>query len=587
MKLVLYQILSTIPVEDVMRIVKFSLLLAWTLSGVSLVFADAIQEYEKNLDEVNEKLRSLKNISSFCPGANLALSCGDLKCQQEKGENEATCPTDCSSALVRSYNSQAFCKEVKEIQQPETYLEVQNIIKQAAIKNTKVRVIGKAHSSNTQLCTDGVVISTEKLNRILDVEMFEGHETVRVEPGVSERELTEYLHALGKSIGYGLVGFRGISIGGIAATGAHGSSPKHSAILASNVQSMLIVTADGNITEFTEKTTDPELFKALRTHMGMLGVIIQMRIKIYPQFNLETKINFESDKVIFGKNNAIDLVKNCDFGQIHWFPSTKKIMKTCGIKTQKAADDGANNIYLNPYIPNELVTPYKIAFHYGACSHSFNALFEKLRFTISKWQPPLVKLNSRGNLVNSTDVIGPSHRMLSSELGLGRETLIVRDWEVAIPQSQVSGALVELKRYFTQKKLSLPITGVYLRFTPVEATTLISNATEDGHFRKNEIVTFIEFPAYYPIGFPPEKKEKYSQLYEEMTKILVEKFHGRPHWGKNNEAIFKAHRITGHERHLITRFKKLVKELDPKGIFANDFQELIFADIKSSPMDGL
>lgn len=547
----------------------------FTIAWVPPAYTDFEREYEEDLEAVNSQITVFENSAAFCPGASLALSCGDRNCERDKGEDESTCPTDCSTALLRSYNSQTFCHEVQEIFTPESYAEIQNIIRNAAAQNLRVRVVGKAHSSNSQLCTDGIIVSTKKLNRILDMESFEGDETILVEPGVTEIELTEWLHARGKSIGYGLVGYRGITVGGMVATGAHGSSPKHSALLSSAVKSITLVSADGRLLEFTEKTTDPELFKALRTHMGMFGVVVQMRLKLRSQFNLDTKIRFADEDLILNGKNAVDLVKNCDFGQIHWFPSTEKIMLTCGYETNSPAEAGAENIYLNPYIPSLLVVPYKVAFHYGACSKTINALFEKLRFTINRWQPPLVKENSLGDLVNSTHVIGNSHRILSSELGLGRETLIIRDWEVAIPHSQVSQALMALKHYMSENNLSLPVTGLYLRFTPVESKTLISNATTDGEFKEGEIVTFIEFPSYFPIGFSLEDREAYVRLYREMTRILIEQFHGRPHWGKNNEDVFADHKNIGHEQHLVQRFKNLVDTFDPQALFSNDFKSLI------------
>lgn len=557
------------------------MLLVFIFLSTSNVFADAAKEYEQDVRAVNNMLKEFLEKSSFCPGIPLALSCGDELCEADDGENETTCPADCLLVDIHSYNSQTFCPEVKEVFKPETYPQVQKIVARAAEENLHVKVIGTAHSTNTQLCTDGVIISTEKLNRIIGIERFEGNETVVVEPGVTERELTDWLHSRGRSIGYGLVGYRGITVGGLTATGAHGSSPKHSALLSSSIQSLLMVTADGQLAEFSLGTSNDQLFKALRTHLGMFGVVVQMRIKIRPQFNLDTQINFESDSSLL-RSNPLELVKDCDFGQIHWFPSTKKIMKTCGMETTKATDDGAENIYLNPYIPPELVVPYKVAFHFGACSSTFNALYEKLRFTVAKWQPPLVKRNGNGKLVNTTRAIGSSHRVLSSELGLLHETLIVRDWEVAIPQSQIAAAMKGLKRYFSDKELSLPITGVYLRFTPVEETTLISNAVGDGLFKKGEIATFIEFPSYYPIGFPVDKKEPYSRLYEGAIKLLIEKYHGRPHWGKNNEAVFKAHRSTGNEKAIVAQFKKLVESLDPNGLFSNDYQELILGGTKTN-----
>lgn len=545
------------------------------LMTASFVHADSgvYNEYKQALDAANAKLSALlaTSTASSCPSVELALSCGNGTCEPNLGENEETCPTDCLPVLVRSYNSQTFCKDIKELLIPETDEAVQDIVKKAASTGTHVRVVSTKHSSNRQLCTDGVAISMEKFNHVLGIEQFEGTETVLVEPGASIREVTEWLHLHDRSIGYGLVGFKGITVGGISGTAAHGSSPRHSAILATAVKSVKVVTADGSLREFSEGTTSPETFRALRAHLGLLGVVVQMRIQIRPQFNLDTRVTFESEKKILGGNNAVDLIRGCDFGQLHWFPSAKKVVKTCGQEDTKPADPGATNVYLDPWIPELIIKPYKLAFHYGACDSDFNALFEKLRFFVNRLMPPMKKQNLFGHLTFSDHVTGPSHRMLSSELGLGKETLVVRDWEVAIPESQVPAAMIAIDEYLEKNKIALPITGVYLRVTPVEEQTLLSSATVGAGFKKGELAVYIEFPSYYPIGFEPARREEYANQYAEIFKILIEKFQGRAHLGKNQDSIFAHQKKVGNFKENLDRFRAVVQELDPRGVFSNSF----------------
>src|SRR5690606_9678568 len=97
--------------------------------------------------------------------------------------------------------------------------------------------------------------------------------TVEFEAGVRFFELQENLAAQGYSFGLGATGYGGITIAGGVATGAHGSSLLTSSTISSYVVGMDVVGADGNLTTYTEGTTgvsDPNLWKALKTNMGLL-----------------------------------------------------------------------------------------------------------------------------------------------------------------------------------------------------------------------------------------------------------------------------------------------------------------------------
>jgi FAD/FMN-containing dehydrogenase len=538
-------------------------------------------EYLDALNAVNQELDHSNRILG-CPGVHLALSCGNGVCESNQGENITTCPSDCLNTPVQSYNDQTFCQDVKEIFKPKNEKEVQEVILQAALEKQHVRVIGTTHTTNTSFCTDGTIISTENLNRILGIENFEGQETVVVEPGVVERDLTEWLDKNGKALGYGLVGYRGISIGGMIANAAHGSSAKHSAILSSQVASIRLVTATGQILELSGNNSDLELFKAAKANLGRLGVVVQMRLKVRPQFNLDTRITFESEDKIVNGRNAVDLIRKCDFGQILWYPNSKKIMKMCGYETSLPAQHNANNILLDPYIPNGLVKPYLASLHFGACSKNLNSLIEKLRYVVNLVQPPLRMESQTGKPVYSTRLIGASHLMLSSELGEKKNNTFIRDWEAVIPESEVPNAMKEIKSYIHKNRLSFPLVGIFLRFSQIESSTWLATNSESKYFTPGKVAAHIEFPTYFPIGFSPANQKNFNQHYETLMKMLISKHHGRIHWGKNNESLFAFQKSTGESEENIAQFQKAIMKLDPEGMFENSFSKS-FLDLSTTP----
>ncbi len=547
------------------------------ISSIRYSYSNQIQDkknYQKVLDQINEEM-SENDLAASCPGAGLILTCGNGKCEPESGENEVTCPEDCLKAPVKSYNSETFCDKVQEVDHPETAEEVQSIVKRAVSVGAHIRVIGNAHTTNHQICSDGIIITTEKLRHIIGIEKYDGKDTVVVEPGATLDELTEWLHQRNQSLGYAIIGYRGVSIAGAIATGAHGSSPHHTAVLSSLVESITLVKADGTLAELSANNTDPDTFKALRANLGMLGAVVRIRLRIFPQFNLHVHVTYGQDKEMIRGNGVLSAIRNCDYGQIHWFPHAKKYVKTCGNKTYELPDKNANNTLLSPPIPSFIVKPFPLVLQYGACHQNLNILLEDLRYLSLKILPPFEKNNFFHNSTPSTNVIGPSHRMMSSLYNQDKQSMYVSDWEIAVPLSYAQDALVDLQQLFLQSGASFPLTGIFIRFAPAEDTTLMAHTSAGGEFHLHEPAVMIEFPYFRPLGFPRSLATDYLKSYKKMAKLLIEKYHGRAHFGKNQDWVFPLEIKLGNYEDHLRRFMNVVHNFDPHGVFSNDFSQIL------------
>lgn len=511
----------------------------------------------------------------FCPGTFLTLSCGDRKCEPKKGETATSCPSDCVDALVRSYNQQTLCTQVKNKFEPTTELEISEILKEAHKNNQKVRVVGALHSANSQVCTDGVVISTEKLRKIHGIRKVGNQEIVDVDSGVTLWELTEWLHTKGRALGFTIMGYRVGSIGGLIATGSHGSSPKHTAVISSLVESLRVVNASGDVEEISSKTVSPDVLKAFKAHLGVLGVVSQVSLKIQPQFNLSVDTSMHSDSKLFKDGGALSMVAECDYGQINWFPGAGKFLKTCGIKSLEPADKGAENVLLNPELPSIAVGPMKMIMQDGACRPKTMCFLEKARVNLYKNSPPFVKTGFFGKPVNSNHVVGPSHRMMSSVLTPHQSGFFQMDWEIVIPQQNITAALKAVKALTKKYGTCLPLVGVFIRFAPAEDETLLAHSVSEGEFHSGETAAFIEMPVYVPTGLPVEMMKKYEKPFEEFARMLVEDFGGRPHWGKNKEWLFALQRDKNKYGPRLERFQTVLDQYDPQRIFANSFGALV------------
>lgn len=554
-----------------------------TLVQTQVTYAGQVPEqiiFNDLLQDVNHKLLESSEARS-CSGVQITLSCGNGICQRNKGENEVTCPLDCIDAYVKSYNSQTFCREIKELSFPQSAEEVQAIVRQAISDGRRVKALGRAHSTSGLICSNGVVIVMENLNKIVGLEKNSlGQEFVNLEPGVNIEQLTEWLHSRGRSLGVALAGFRGLSIGGAIATGVHGSSIKNTAVISSLVEAVSLIDGHGERREFDRSSSDQKFFKAVTANLGMLGVVVQLKLRVQRQFNLRIHTSYDDDFTLFGKKGLEKEISSCDYGLISWFPHSRKMMKICGVKTAEKEHLGAQNVLLNPFVPQFIIDPYKVVLHYGACFSGLNCMIEDLRYATLRLFPPFQFKNDLGYPFYTYDLVGPSHRMITSSLTRSQKEVLETDWEIAVPMSKAQKALEYMQRFLAQNKVCLPLLGVLIRFAPADDASLLAHTVAQGEFKKSEPAVLFEIPSYQPTGFNEDQLSSYQRPFEEFAQTLIRDFSGRAHWGKNSDSIFKYQKQFNRYGENLTQFENVRKELDPEGRFKNSFSEWVAPDSK-------
>lgn len=97
--------------------------------------------------------------------------------------------------LVNWNNEIKFDVPDAKFKKPSSISEVQTIIKDANAKNAKVKVIGAMHSITPCFVGSDIVLSNEKMNKILSIDKT--NPTVTVQAGVSLHQLCDYLKPLG------------------------------------------------------------------------------------------------------------------------------------------------------------------------------------------------------------------------------------------------------------------------------------------------------------------------------------------------------------------------------------------------------
>lgn len=163
---------------------------------------------------------------------------------------------------------------------PESATEVREVV----LANPKNKALGSRHSFSAIANTDGVLISTEYLNRILSLDPE--RRTVTVEPGVRYGDLARFLHSHGFAVA-NLASLPHISVAGACATATHGSGLGNGA-LSTAVASMHFVDGNGHLIRLAR---GEEGFGGAVVHLGALGIVTELTLDVVPTFEVAQTVH--------------------------------------------------------------------------------------------------------------------------------------------------------------------------------------------------------------------------------------------------------------------------------------------------------
>jgi L-gulonolactone oxidase len=197
-----------------------------------------------------------------------------------------------------------------KFKKPSSIAEIQAIVKDANAKNAKVKVIGAMHSITPCFVGSDIILSNEKMNKILSIDKT--ILTVTVQPGVSLHQLCNYLKPLGYQPPV-VLEWGNFHFGAVSGTHANDSSLSDAAQVSSFVMGVKLIRSDGSLLEISS-STNAQYLPAIRSHFGLFGVIVEVTLKIWPVrsllFTYETQ-NIPSFLSDF-ENQMIKLRANSD-----------------------------------------------------------------------------------------------------------------------------------------------------------------------------------------------------------------------------------------------------------------------------------
>ena len=156
---------------------------------------------------------------------------------------------------------------------PRTVTEAQELITTC----DSLRPLGTRHSFSTVADSAGTLISTEDLDRVVEI----GADTVVVEAGIRYGELAAVLNDHGVALP-NFASLPHISVGGAIATGTHGSGPRNQS-LAGAVSAVELVDATGTIHRL--RRGDAE-FDGVVVSLGALGLVTRVSLDVVTAFDL-------------------------------------------------------------------------------------------------------------------------------------------------------------------------------------------------------------------------------------------------------------------------------------------------------------
>ena len=444
--------------------------------------------------------------------------------------------------------------------------EVQAAIQRAARDNISLKVVSlKKSNSNTEfICPDqgGILLNLWRMDGV--VALDEEQQTVTVQPGIKARDLSRYLHERGFAIP-AMPDYTGVSIAGGIATAAHHSSLRIPSSMADMVESLRLVDGTGRLHTFEGAD-----IAAAAVHLGMLGVVVEVTLRIEPQFKL--KYGHEGGRDDGLEDRIEELVRAHDYARVMWFAGNGRyVLDYYDRVDTETPGEARHNLWASSGSVFKVVgdIPYRVLNQAPLRAQCDSAL---LRSRV--WLAPF------GNRERGSEAaIGWSHEMLGSVCEPGncpwdKEGVLSRTMESAFPLSRLQEWMGDVREILARNRACFPILGIYLRFSKASDRWMGFNYGED----------MVAFEIHVPKDAGEVRFERSAAVYDEIIQLTLREYGGRPHWGKNTNPTFVG--LGPEQFPRWNDFLELKSTLDPDGLFDNRIWRQINGEQSIKPYPG-
>ena len=416
-----------------------------------------------------------------------------------------------------------------QILRPESPEEVATIVRRVAETGLTVKAVGAGHSFTDAACTQGILVSLDRLDAVTDIDADRGR--VTVQSGIRLHALNRRLDGAGLALP-NLGDIDRQSLGGAVATATHGTG-LGLGNLSTTVVGMDIVNGAGELIRCDTRER-PELLRVARVGVGALGIVTAMTLQCVPAFDLHATETVEPlDDLLDGFEQQ---VAGCDHLEFFWMPGARR----AHVKRNNRTDEPRRRQHRLARARDKIL--YE------------NVAFGLANRTVRRF-PSLAPTVARlaGAALPQQDYVDASHRVFVS-----RRLVRFYEMEYGVPLS----ALPEAVRRVGDLASSLPSPITFPIEVRVSAADDIALSTAFGRDTG-------WFACHTYVGTP------YLAYFQGVEAIAAD-YGGRPHWGKLH---FGDHRSLAPLYPEWDRFQQARSELDPDGTFSNSYTDRVLGPI--------
>ncbi len=406
---------------------------------------------------------------------------------------------------------------------PRSLEELCRVVREAPL----VKALGSGHSFSDVANSQGVLILTDNLKQVLDVDPHRG--LVRVEAGIKLFELNSLLHQHGLCLP-SLGDIDRQSLAGVVSTGTHGTGMAWGSFSDEEVvRGIDLVLANGELLSLSaDREGDREALRAARLSLGTLGVIHAITLQAAPAHRLEHRSSVMSLTDALQPKHYLEN----DHFEFFSFPYSDQVLAIFRNKTDEPLRQRSVARFFNDIVMENWVL------------ESVLRLSSRRPSTIRKLMPLLPRL------AGETQYVDHSHRvMIATRSGKFYET------EYAFPISLAADALQAhanvCEHHAGSSSDFYPNYPTEVRFTREDRGNMLSPT-------QGEPSVFVSVHTHPAFG------QGYRSFFEDLSREFSA-LGGRPHWGK---LFWENPRKTYEE---FPAFLKHREECDPGGKFLNPF----------------
>lgn len=426
--------------------------------------------------------------------------------------------------MWQNWSGYVSCPDARVLT-PSSEAELADIVRQASRNGQTLRVVGGGHSFSPLVATDGVIVSLDALQGVVEIDKTAG--IARVRAGTRLFALGAALAAEGLAM-ENLGDINVQSIAGATSTGTHGTGIGLGNI-ATQIVGLKFLDAEGR--EISASPTDnPDLFAGGRVALGSLGVLTELSLRLVPSFRLRLERGKLSLDECLARADEL-IARNRSF-EFYWLPHTDAVLTKAWNVTDEPVDARGWQRYLSDVVLENM---------------AFGALCR-----VGKAVPALCPPISRfcASLLSSSTQVDASWSMLSTV-----RQVRFNEMEWSVPAERGADALLEIRALIARREFPLMFPLEY-RWVRGDDIWLSPNHGRDS----------VHISVHQYVGMPWER-------YFDAVQAICLNHGGRPHWGK-------VHSLAAPQlARLYPRwddFLALRERMDPAGRFLTPYLRKLF-----------